>query len=366
VSAALLVVVGTRPNMVKVAPVWHALAQAGVEQRLLHTGQHYDHELSGSFLEQLGLPDPDVFLAVGSGTHAEQTAGALVGVERVLLDSKHSAVLVAGDVNSTLAAALAAAKVGVAVIHLEAGLRSGDWTMPEEINRVLCDRLSQLLLCPGDDALHALAAEGIERDRAVVVGNTMIDTLRRLSEPARAVTVRERFGVSERGYVLATLHRPAVVDDPARLLAVMDALAQVARHAPVLFPAHPRTRARLADSEAQVPAQVRILDPLTYTEFIALEAGARLVITDSGGVQEETSALGVPCLTYRTTTERPVTVALGTNRVVGIDPGALMQAALEELAGPFPADLPPIPWWDGHAAPRAAEAIAGFLAARGL
>lgn len=361
-NAPLLVVVGTRPNMVKVAPVWHALAALEIEQRLLHTGQHYDDALSGTFLEQLDLPDPDVFLSVGSGTHGEQTAGALLGVERVLLESEHAAVLVAGDVNSTLGAGLAAAKVGVPVIHLEAGLRSGDWTMPEEINRVLCDRISELLLCPSADALDALDAEGIERDRAILVGNTMIDTLLRFSEPRRAAAVRDRFEVAERGYVLVTMHRPALVDHASLLLAAMQSLAQVARHTPVLFPVHPRTRARLAEAEWDPPQQLRLLEPLSYTEFSALEAGARLVITDSGGVQEETSALGVPCITYRTTTERPITVELGTNRVIGVDPGVLLDAALDELDRPFADDRCAIPWWDGQAGPRAARAIADFLA----
>lgn len=361
-NAPLLVVVGTRPNMVKVAPVWHALAALEIEQRLLHTGQHYDDALSGTFLEQLDLPDPDVFLSVGSGTHGEQTAGALLGVERVLLESEHAAVLVAGDVNSTLGAGLAAAKLGVPVIHLEAGLRSGDWTMPEEINRVLCDRISELLLCPSADALDALDAEGIERDRAILVGNTMIDTLLRFSEPRRAAAVRDRFEVAERGYVLVTMHRPALVDHASLLLAAMQSLAQVARHTPVLFPVHPRTRARLAEAEWDPPQQLRLLEPLSYTEFSALEAGARLVITDSGGVQEETSALGVPCITYRTTTERPITVELGTNRVIGVDPGALLDAALDELDRPFADDRCAIPWWDGQAGPRAARAIADFLA----
>jgi UDP-N-acetylglucosamine 2-epimerase (non-hydrolysing) len=362
VTAPLLVVVGARPNMVKVAPVWHALAALGIEQRLLHTGQHYDHALSGSFLEQLDLPDPDVFLGVGSGTHGEQTAGALVGVERVLLEYEHAAVLVAGDVNSTLAAGLAAAKVGVPVIHLEAGLRSGDWTMPEEINRVLCDRISDLLLCPTADAVDALAAEGIDADRAVLVGNTMIDTLLRLSEPVRAGAERVRLGVSDGAYVLVTLHRPAVVDDAARLEATVETLAELARRVPVLFPVHPRTRDRLAGTGWTPSNGLRLLEPLRYTEFIALEAGARLVITDSGGVQEETSALGVPCLTYRTTTERPVTVELGTNRVIGVEPSVLLEAALDELSRPVTGEPSVIPLWDGHAGPRAAAAIARFLA----
>ena len=360
-SAPVLVVVGARPNLVKVAPVWHALAALRIRQRLLHTGQHYDHALSGSFLEQLDLPEPDVALGIGSGTHAEQTAAALVGVERVLLDDEHAAVLVAGDVNSTLAAALAAAKVGVPVIHLEAGLRSGDWTMPEEINRVVCDRLSDLLLCPSRDAVEALAAEGIDAARAVLVGNTMIDTLLRLSEPARAQAERERLGAPEGAYVLVTLHRPAVVDDPAALTAAMDVFAALAAELPVLFPVHPRTRARLSEMDWAPVEGVRLLEPLTYLEFIALEAGARLVITDSGGVQEETSALGVPCLTYRTTTERPVTVELGTNRLIGVDPRVLLAAALDELARPYARRPCAIPLWDGRAGPRAAAAIADYL-----
>ncbi|MBA3747907.1 MAG: UDP-N-acetylglucosamine 2-epimerase (non-hydrolyzing) [Solirubrobacterales bacterium] len=354
---------GTRPNFVKIAPVWRALADVGVDRRLLHTGQHYDRALSGSFLEQLELPEPEVSLGVGSGTHAEQTAGVLVGVERVLLESEHAGVLVAGDVNSTLAAALAACKIGVPIIHLEAGLRSGDWTMPEEINRVLCDRLSDLLLCTSEDALESLAAEGIQAQRAVVVGNTMIDSLFLLARPDHAHAVRERFDVQDGDYVLVTLHRPALVDDPARLVGAMAALAEISLRMPVLFPVHPRTQAHIASAGWSPPAGLRLLGPLTYTDFIGLEAAARLVVTDSGGVQEETSALGVPCLTYRTTTERPITVELGTNTVVGVDPDVMLAAALSELDRPSPDRRCSIPLWDGQAGPRAAEAIARFLAA---
>jgi len=366
VTRPLLVVVGARPNFVKVAPVWHALAELGVPQRLLHTGQHYDHALSGSFLQQLELPEPDVLLGIGAGTHGEQTAAALVGVERVLLDAPHAAVLVAGDVNSTLAAALAASKLGIPVIHLEAGLRSGDWTMPEEINRVLCDRLSALLLCPSADAVQTLGSEsvGVDPGRVVLVGNTMIDTLFLLASTDRAGAVRARFGVAEGDYVLVTLHRPALVDDPQRLLATMDALVQITGHARILFPVHPRTRARLAAAGWVGPERLRLLESLEYSDFIALEAGARLVITDSGGVQEETSALGVRCLTYRTTTERPVTVELGTNSVIGVDPERLVKTAIEELHRPPEPDRTQIPLWDGHAGRRAADAIAGFLAGR--
>lgn len=360
-SPPLLVVVGARPNFVKIAPVWHALSTIGVSQRLLHTGQHYDHALSGSFLEQLALPEPDVFLGVGPGTHAQQTAAALVGVERTLLDTPHAAVLVAGDVNSTLAAGLAASKVGVPVIHLEAGLRSGDWSMPEEINRVLCDRLSDLLLCPSADAVETLVGEGIEPTRVVLVGNTMIDTLFLLADPARAGSVRRQFDVQDGAYVLVTLHRPALVDDVNRLLGTMEALGRIAGHTPVLFPVHPRTRDRLAAAGWDSAERVRLLEPLEYTDFIALEAGARLVVTDSGGVQEETSALGVACLTYRTTTERPITVELGTNTVIGVEPAQLWEMARAELdrpAAPAPCE---IPLWDGQAGRRAADAIARFL-----
>ncbi|MCA1587129.1 MAG: UDP-N-acetylglucosamine 2-epimerase (non-hydrolyzing) [Chloroflexi bacterium] len=360
-SAPLLVVVGARPNIVKVAPVWHALAALGIEQRLLHTGQHYDYALSGSFLRQLDLPDPDIALGIGSGTHGEQTAAALVGVERVLLEDEHAAIVVAGDVNSTLAAALAAVKVGLPVIHLEAGLRSADWTMPEEVNRVVCDRISNLLLCTSAEALDALAAEGIDPDRAVLVGNTMIDTLLRLSEPVSAAAERDRLSAPAGQYILVTLHRPAVVDDRTALAAVMGVLTTLAERLPVLFPVHPRTRARLIDIGWPADCGVRLLEPLSYVEFIALEAGARLVITDSGGVQEETSALGIPCLTYRTTTERPVTVELGTNRVVGVDPGVLLAAARGELTRPFAVQPCAIPLWDGQAGSRAAAAIVRYL-----
>lgn len=361
-TAPLLVVVGARPNFVKMAPVVEALASLGIPQRLLHTGQHYDHLLSQSFLEELGLPEPDVFLGVGSGTHAEQTAGVLLGVERVLLDQEHAAVLVAGDVNSTLAAALAAAKCGVPVIHLEAGLRSGDWTMPEEVNRVLCDRLSALLLCPSEDAVENLAAEGIPRDRAAVVGNTMIDSLLALRDPAAARAARERLGVADERFVLVTLHRPALVDDPTLLGATLDALGELSSRVPVLFPLHPRTRERLAGAGWEPPAGLVLLEPLRYREFVSLEAEARLVVTDSGGVQEETSVLGVPCLTYRTTTERPITVNLGTNTIIGVDPARLRAACAEELVRDFtPGGAAEIPLWDGAAGPRAAQAISAFL-----
>jgi UDP-N-acetylglucosamine 2-epimerase (non-hydrolysing) len=359
-AGRLLLVVGARPNFVKMAPLARALAAHDADLRLLHTGQHYDRALSGAFFEQLGLPRPDVHLGVGSGTHAEQTAGVLVGVERELRERPAEAVVVCGDVNSTLAAALAAVKAGVAVIHLESGLRSGDWKMPEEVNRVLTDRLSDLLLCHSPDALDHLAAEGIPADRVALVGNTMIDTLHAMRPAAEATAAHARLGLADRGYALVTLHRPALVDHPERLRAVFATLERLAAELPVVIPIHPRTAAGLREMGWEPTGSVRLLEPLEYLEFLCLEAHARLVVTDSGGVQEETSVLGVPCLTYRTTTERPVTIDRGTNRLVGVDPEALASAAREVLESPMP---PPaeIPLWDGHAGERAAATIATWL-----
>jgi len=358
----VLAVVGARPNFVKAAPVVEALEDTeGISVRLLHTGQHYDRALSGDFIERLGMRDPDANLGVGSGTHAEQTAGVMRGVEADLLEHPADLALVAGDVNSTMAAALAATKLGVAVAHIESGLRSRDWEMPEEVNRVVTDRVADLLLCTSEDAVENLAAEGITGDGVQLVGNTMIDSLFRILDGTDRDAVLASQGVERRGFVLITLHRPALVDDPESLGAVIEVLAGLAADLPVLFPAHPRTTARLADAGIGIPAGLRIVDPMDYAEFIALEAEARLVITDSGGLQEETSVLGVPCLTYRTTTERPITVELGTNELVGVDPAALREAAERALATEPPAQAPEIPLWDGKAGARAAVAIESFL-----
>jgi len=355
----ILVVVGTRPNFVKVAPVLNALRASGrVGTRLLHTGQHYDRQMSEAFLEQLDFPTADFHLGVGSGTHAEQTAAVLVGVERVLTSDAIDAVLVPGDVNSTLAAALAAAKIGTPVVHLEAGLRSGDWTMPEEINRVLCDRLSALLLCHSPEAPDHLRSEGIDPARVAMVGNTMIDSLRRLLPAARDAGTLARLGLRAGEFALVTLHRPALVDHAESLGGVLAVLERLAQRISVVFPMHPRTRARLVGG---APTGLRIVDPLEYLDFIALEEQARVVVTDSGGVQEETSALGVPCITYRTNTERPITVTLGTNTLVGLDPAALEGALEETLGVDPPAHAPSIPLWDGAAGPRAARAIEDLL-----
>jgi UDP-N-acetylglucosamine 2-epimerase (non-hydrolysing) len=358
-------VVGTRPNFVKMAPVVQALREAGqLEVRVLHTGQHYDPALSERFFEQLGMPTPEENLHAGSGSHAEQVAKVLVGVETSLKRRHSDALIVAGDVNSTLAAGLAAAKLGVPVVHIESGLRSGDWSMPEEINRVLTDRLSDLLLCTSADALENLAREGIAGEHVSLVGNTMIDSLHRLTARATNESPLPRLGLEPRRFALVTLHRPDLVDDDERLATVLGVLDELAGELPVVFPVHPRTRERIARLGSSATGATRLLDPLSYLEFIALERSARLIVTDSGGVQEESSALGVPCLTYRTTTERPITVELGTNRLIGTDPDALAAACRAELATRRDFAPAEIPLWDGQAGPRAAREIEGLLVRR--
>jgi len=356
----VILVVGARPNFVKVAPLLDALAKLDdVRPSLLHTGQHYDWALSQSFIDQLGLPEPEDYLNVGSGTHAEQTAGVLVGVERVLLERRPDALVVAGDVNSTMAAALAAAKTGTPVAHLESGLRSHDWTMPEEVNRAVTDRVANLLLCPSQDAVDNLVREGADEDLIALVGNTMIDSLLRLLPAARATGAVAAHGLEPGGYALVTLHRPSLVDDPAHLGMLLEVLRDLSARLPVMFPVHPRTQARI---EARVPGSlegITALPPADYLEFIALEESARLVITDSGGVQEETSALGVACLTYRDTTERPITVELGTNTLVGLDPAELARACRARLEEEPPSPAA-IPLWDGEAGVRAAEHVAAL------
>jgi UDP-N-acetylglucosamine 2-epimerase (non-hydrolysing) len=362
VTALVLAVVGARPNFVKAAPVIAALEESGeVSVRVLHTGQHYDRALSGGFIERLGMREPDANLEVGSGTHAEQTAGVLIGIEQDLLAHPADMVLVPGDVNSTMGAALAATKLHVAVAHIESGLRSRDWGMPEEVNRVVTDRVSDLLLCTSQDAVENLAAEGITGDGVQLVGNTMIDSLFRLLEGVDRPALLERNGLEARNFVLVTLHRPALVDDPELLRPTMEVLGELSESMPVIFPVHPRTRARLEGMGFPASGKVTLAEPMDYTDFIGLEAEARLVVTDSGGVQEETSVLGTSCLTYRTTTERPVTIELGTNELIGVDPQALREAAERVLGAAPPHDPPEIPFWDGKAGPRAAAAVETFL-----
>jgi UDP-N-acetylglucosamine 2-epimerase (non-hydrolysing) len=355
-------VVGARPNFVKMAPVITALgAYAHIRQRVIHTGQHYDVGLSANILADLDLRPPDVFLGVGSGSHGAQTARTLEGVERVLLEGPPSLVCVAGDVNSTLAGALAAAKLGIPIAHVEAGLRSFDWTMPEEINRVLTDRLSDLLFTHSEECLDNLTAEGIPAERVHFVGNTMIDSLRRIQPDAERRRPWIAAGVPRGAYVLVTLHRPTNVDDPARLAPICAALAALAETTPVVFPLHPRTRAQLEGEglfDGLVRAGVRCLAPAGYLDFVGLEIGAGAVLTDSGGVQEETSALGVPCYTLRANTERPVTLRAGTNTLLGDDPAAIGDIRVRR----FTPRRAPIAGWDGDAGARVATVLAGVLA----
>jgi UDP-N-acetylglucosamine 2-epimerase (non-hydrolysing) len=347
-------VVGARPNYMKVAPVYSALERRGlVEQRLVHTGQHFDALLKDVFFAELPLPRPHVELHAGSGSHAEQTGRALIELAPVLVDLAPELVVVAGDVNSTLAGALAAAQLGLPVCHVESGLRSFDPTMPEEHNRRIADHVSSLLLTHSESANENLAAEGILEERVRFVGNTMIDTLLTSLGAARAVAAWREHGLAEGAYVLVTLHRPALVDRPDLLARAMAALAVVARTLPVVFPVHPRTRRNL--EAAGLAADGLILTPpLSYRTFLSLEAGAAAIVTDSGGVQEEATALGVPCFTLRDTTERPVTVTDGTNVVLGLEPEAIEEVPAR-LREPRPARMPAL--WDGRAGERAAEAI---------
>jgi UDP-N-acetylglucosamine 2-epimerase (non-hydrolysing) len=353
-------VVGARPNYMKVAPVFAALAAGGrVEQRLVHTGQHYDALLNDVFFSELELPRPDVELHVGSGTHAEQTAAALVGLERAFVELRPDVVLVPGDVNSTLAGALAAVKLGLPVAHLEAGLRSFDSSMPEEHNRKLADHLSSLLLTHSASADANLAAEGIPADRVRLVGNTMIDTLQAHLAAAVAREEWRAHGLERGSYLLVTLHRPSLVDVPSLLGETVAALGRVAQRLPVVFPVHPRTRRQLAEAGIEAPPGVQLGEPLPYLAFLSLHAGAAAVATDSGGVQEEATALGVPCFTLRAGTERPITVEEGTNTVLGLDPARLEEIP-ELLSAERPARMPPL--WDGHAGERAARELERFVA----
>jgi UDP-N-acetylglucosamine 2-epimerase (non-hydrolysing) len=355
VSARVCFVVGARPNFMKSAPVQRQLAalDPSLELVLVHTGQHYDDSMSEVFFTELDLPRPDEFLGVGPGSHAEQTAKALVGVERVLREREIDLCVVAGDVNSTLGAALAAVKSGVRLAHIESGLRSFDRAMPEEHNRKVTDHVSDVLLTHSQGASENLAREGIPPESVHLVGNTMIDSVLGHLEQARARRAWQSFGVEPGGYGLVTLHRPSLVDDAARLSAAVGALAALGTSVPIVFPVHPRTLLRLTESgddRRLQQAGVRLAPPLGYLDFLGLEADARYVVTDSGGVQEETSALSVRCFTLRDTTERPITVSEGTNTLIQ-DLAEIPRLLAEEKPGTE------IPLWDGRAGERAAEVL---------
>lgn len=360
-----MLVAGARPNFMKVAPVLAALAAEGHGGVLVHTGQHYDSQMSDAFFRDLGLPEPDYHLEVGSGTHAEQTARVMLAFEPVLREERPDWVVVVGDVNSTLACALVASKLrdelGCRIAHVEAGLRSGDWRMPEEVNRVLTDRLADLLFTPSHDARPNLLAEGIPPERIVFVGNVMIDTLLGHLPAARRLDLPARLGLKRGAYVVSTLHRPSNVDDSVTLRVVLEALAEVARELPVVLPLHPRTRRNIdAFGLTQVAGPLRLAEPLGYTEMLSLTDGAAAVLTDSGGLQEETTALGVQCVTLREQTERPITLTEGTNRMAPwpLTTAGVLDALHRSLAtGRMGSDRHRPDGWDGRTSERIVDAL---------
>jgi UDP-N-acetylglucosamine 2-epimerase (non-hydrolysing) len=346
-------IAGARPNFVKIKPVVDALELRSVDVVLVHTGQHYDQSMSRIFFDELGIRAPDHHLDVGSGTHARQTAAVMIGLEPILARVRPDVLVVVGDVNSTMAAALVGAKATVAVAHVEAGLRSGDWSMPEEVNRVVTDCVSQYLFAPSADAVDNLRREGCDDARIHLVGNVMIDTLLANLDRARARPVLADLGLEAGQYGVVTLHRPSNVDKSSRLKTLVGALGEIAAVCPLVLPVHPRTDRVLTDLE--IPPGLRLIPALGYLDFVALEAGARLVLTDSGGVQEETTVLGIPCLTLRDSTERPLTVTEGTNTVVGHEPLRIVAEARRALGHDVEPRRPAL--WDGRAAERIAAAL---------
>ncbi|GAA1798171.1 UDP-N-acetylglucosamine 2-epimerase (non-hydrolyzing) [Nocardioides hankookensis] len=358
-SALVLHVTGARPNFPKAAPVIAALEKRSVRQLLVHTGQHYDANMSEVFFRDLGLPEPDLNLGIGSGSHAVQTAAMMTALETVFLDERPDLVVVYGDVNSTLAAALVASKLGIRTAHVEAGLRSFDWTMPEEINRVVTDRLSDVLFATSADALVHLAREGVAPDRMHFTGNPMIDTLVRLRDRFDGSRVVSELTLPT-AYAVATMHRPGNVDDPATLGRMVTALREVGDRIDLVLPVHPRGRAQLEASGLFDHPRVHATEPLGYLEFLGLVEGSALVVTDSGGIQEETTVLGVPCLTLRPNTERPVTITHGTNRLVTTDDLAGNVDAILGGGGPTHGLVPPL--WDGAAGERIADIVVDVLA----
>jgi len=357
----ILNVVGARPNLPKIAPLLREMQKhPEIEAVLLHTGQHYDEGLSDIFFRQMGIPEPHVNLEVGSGSHALQTAEILKRVEPVLAEHKPDIALVVGDVNSTIAVSLAAVKMGIRVAHVEAGLRSFDRTMPEEINRVLTDALADYLFVTEEDAIENLVREGRPRESIFLVGNVMIDSLRHFLPIAQQSPAGEELGLKNgagwRRFGVLTLHRPSNVDSSDKLRELLGAIDAVAAEIPLIFPVHPRTQQRIAQSGIQPHPQLRMIAPVGYLEFLCLLSKAALVLTDSGGIQEETTALGVPCLTLRENTERTVTISEGTNRLVGTDPAKIVADDRETLNGKGKTGKIP-PLWDGHAAQRIVEIL---------
>lgn len=358
------IIAGARPNFMKIAPIIEALKLAErrgghLRYRLIHTGQHYDRAMSGSFFEELGIPDPDINLEVGSGTQAEQTAGIMVGYEKVLLKEKSDLCLVVGDVTSTMACSIAARKLGVPVAHVEGGIRSGDWTMPEEINRVVTDSITNWFFTTSETANENLRRAGVTNDRIVFVGNTMIDTLLKHLPRLRPPKCWQLLHLEPGQYFVITLHRPANVDGEHQLVSLLRAIAEGTRGMPVVFPVHPRTAKSLRELDDKIP-QLHYVDPLGYLEFNYLVKHAKGVITDSGGITEETTVLGVPCLTLRDNTERPETIAIGTNELIGTNPSKLAPALARLMAGQWKKGAIP-PKWDGKTAERIVECLERVL-----
>jgi UDP-N-acetylglucosamine 2-epimerase (non-hydrolysing) len=349
-------VVGARPNFMKIAPLMNAYAKCErIEPILVHTGQHYDEKMSDLFFRELEIPTPHLNLEVGSGSHAVQTAQTMIAFEKALLSVQPRAVLVVGDVNSTIACGLVAVKMGIILIHVEAGLRSFDRTMPEEINRVLTDSISDLLFCSEESAVVNLKREGVSPEKLYLVGNVMIDTLRHHREKAESSTILETLGLKKQSYVTMTLHRPSNVDDPQALAEILTAVKVIQHAVPVIFPCHPRTKLclkKISDTaELQKLPNLHITEPLGYLDFLKLMAHSRVVITDSGGVQEETTVLQVPCLTLRENTERPVTIELGSSRLVGASASRILAGYRDFMANSsIKYQIPPL--WDGRAADR--------------
>jgi UDP-N-acetylglucosamine 2-epimerase (non-hydrolysing) len=354
-------VVGARPNLPKISPLMREMQRhPEIEPILVHTGQHYDETLSDIFFRQMGIPAPHVNLEVGSGSHAAQTAEILKRIEPVLIEHQPDLALVVGDVNSTLAVSLAAVKLGIRVAHVEAGLRSFDRSMPEEINRLVTDALADYLFVTEQDAIENLLKEGRPRESIYLVGNVMIDSLRYFLPAAQSSRIGEELGLKSgsdwRRFAILTLHRPSNVDSTAKLTEILRAIDAIAAQVPVVFPVHPRTQRRLAEAGIKHHPELRLISPIGYLDFLCLLSKATLVLTDSGGIQEETTALGVPCLTLRTNTERPITISEGTNLLVGTDPARIVPVARDVLAGKSKAGRVP-PLWDGHAAERIVDIL---------
>jgi UDP-N-acetylglucosamine 2-epimerase (non-hydrolysing) len=358
----IMLIAGARPNFMKIAPLIRAFkAYPEIDTCLVHTGQHYDERMSQLFFRQLKIPNPDVNLNVGSGSHAQQTADIMKAFEPVLLEYRPQAVLVVGDVNSTIACGLVAVKLGIKLIHVEAGLRSGDRAMPEEINRILTDSIADMLFCTEQSGVDNLRREGVIEDRVFLSGHVMIDTLLEHRKEAESSTILKKLNINGSGHALLTLHRPRNVDDPSVFQGILRAIEVVQKDMPVVFPVHPRTRNNLRemgiDCHSDNLSKLLMVEPLGYLDFLKVMSCARLVLTDSGGVQEETTALKVPCLTLRDNTERPATIDFGSNQVVGTKPEAILQA-YQKLKSEGPADYRRPPLWDGHAAERIVETIA--------